>query len=110
MRPSTLPVLFVLLAGLPTRGGEAPREEKSVPDNLILLRNEHLEVGVFPQLGGRVVSLKRTGGQNVLLDRHADLLDAPEERLPKPSPNGTWPAKGTSSGSVRRKTGGGTRT
>jgi hypothetical protein len=89
-----LPELIVLLVLLPACRAEEPREEKPVPKNLILLRNEHVEVGIFPQLGGRIVLLKRAGGQNVLQDAHAELLDTPEEKLPKPSAGGAWAGEG----------------
>lgn len=89
-----LSVLVILSVFLPACRAEELREEKPVPKNLILLRNEHVEVGIFPQLGGRVVLLKRSGGQNVLLDKNADLLDAPEEKLPQPSANGSWVGEG----------------
>ena len=40
--------------------------EKSQSDDLIFLRNAHIEVGILPEVGGRVVLLRKPGCENVL--------------------------------------------
>lgn len=47
---------------------------------LLMLRNEHVEVGILAAVGGRVVLLRRPGGENVLFADPQQWTEPPERR------------------------------
>ncbi len=55
-------------------------------DELLTLRNERVEVGLLPRVGGRVVLLRRPGGRNVLCS-DPDLWHTAVEPVPEPAPD-----------------------
>ena len=70
-----------LLAGvvLPVAAAAAAQETNA----LLLLKTPEIEVGVLPQVGGRIVLLRKPGKTNVLLSDPA-LWNEPESAIPTP--------------------------
>ncbi len=56
--------------------------------NLIILKSPQLEVGIMPQAGGRVVLLRKPGGENILFSDPT--LWTPEEKTTFPATNTPW--------------------
>lgn len=54
-------------------------------DELIVLRNNHIEVGIMTEAGGRIVILRKPGFENIL-KTFDELMEDPEKNIPEISP------------------------
>ena len=86
-----LPLLALGCAVTPGARHLRPYREVSPDDvdRLLLLRNDRIEVGLLPRVGGRIVLLRRPGGRNVLCSDPA-LWHTGKEPVPEPSPDGAF--------------------
>ena len=54
-------------------------------NNVVYLKNDHIKIGILPNVGGRMVFLSRIGGNNILKTDVDQWNESEEERI-KPSP------------------------
>lgn len=78
---------LLCLAGCVGPGGGASDLPplRAQEEHLLMLGNEGIVVGILPQVGGRVLLLRRPGGRNVLL-AYPDTWGEPAHERPEPTP------------------------
>ena len=90
-RVISLLLAFFLLQGIGCTTVAQP--EKAIVDDpadaLLMLRRGDIELGILAEVGGRVVLLRRPGGENLLKSNPNLWNEAPEKR-PSPSGNPGW--------------------
>ncbi|MBN1674158.1 MAG: DUF4380 domain-containing protein [Kiritimatiellae bacterium] len=84
-----LPALLVSCALL--AGCASPDARRSPARGLLILRNAKVVVGILPEVGGRVVLLKRPAGHNVLKSDSA-LWNERRAQRPVATPDAGWKA------------------
>ncbi len=73
--------ILALLMLLPLPSSAVDNETGKLRDNIIILKNSQVEAAILPCPGGRLISFKRNGGENILLFPPA-LLDETESSIP----------------------------